>query len=189
MFRLLSVAFLISLTTGLDPAVAQAPAGTARPPRPPAPTRDPHTPGYVAAKELPDGANAPPQADGNFILGPTHNPAPEMTAQEDVPQGTVFTFTMESADSKIYPGIAREANTFARADPADPTRLIVSSHPAPYTRRVAVYVPKQYVPGTAAPFIVGADGPDRALFTALDNMIAQHRVPVMIAISIGTGRR
>ena len=47
--------------------------------------------------------------------------------------------------------------------------------------------PKQYVPGTAAPFIVGADGPDRALFTALDNLIAQHRVPVMIAISIGNG--
>ncbi len=52
---------------------------------------------------------------------------------------------------------------------------------------MAVYVPKQYVPGTAAPFIVGADGPDRALFTALDNLIAQHRVPVMIAISIGNG--
>ena len=82
-------------------------------------------------------------------------------------------FTMESADSKIYPGIAREPNTFGTADPADPAKLIVTtSHPAPYTRRVAVYVPKQYVPGTAAPFIVGADGPDRALFTALDNLIA-----------------
>ena len=42
-------------------------------------------------------------------------------------------------------------------------------------------------PGTAAPFIVGADGPDRTLFTALDNLIAQKRVPVMIAISIGNG--
>ena len=52
---------------------------------------------------------------------------------------------------------------------------------------MAVYVPKQYVPGTAAPFIVGADGPDQALFTALDNLIAQQRVPVMIAISIGNG--
>jgi enterochelin esterase-like enzyme len=50
-----------------------------------------------------------------------------------------------------------------------------------------VYVPKQYVPGSAAPFIVGADGPDRLLFTTLDNLIAQHRVPVMIAISIGNG--
>jgi iron(III)-enterobactin esterase len=190
MFRLLSIAFLISLMTGLDPAMAQAPAAAARPARPTPPTRDPNTPGYVTAKELPDGANAPAKADGNFILGPTHNPAPEMVAQEGVPQGTVFTFTMESADSKIYPGIAREANTFARADPADPAKVIVTSHPAPYTRRVVVYVPKQYVPGTAAPFLVGADGadgPDRALFTALDNLIAQRRVPVMIAISIGNG--
>src|ERR1035438_7589149 len=64
---------------------------------------------------------------------------------------------------------------------------VATSHPAPYTRQVAVYVPKQYVPGSAAPFIVGADGPDRGLFTALDNLIAEHRVPVMIAISIGNG--
>jgi enterochelin esterase-like enzyme len=62
-----------------------------------------------------------------------------------------------------------------------------NTHPAPYTRQVAVYVPKQYVPGTEAPFLVGADGPDRPLFTAIDNLIAQHRLPVMIAISIGNG--
>ena len=166
MFRLLSIAFLIGLMTGLDPAMAQAPgqapaqapAAAPRPARPPAPTRDPNTPGYVTAKELPDGANAPATADGNFILGPTHTPAPEMTAQEGVPQGTVFNFTMESADSKFYPGIARDANPAGNAAPPG-TRMPVASHPAPYTRRVAVYVPKQYVPGTAAPFIVGADGP------------------------------
>src|SRR5204862_6113717 len=117
----------------------------------------------------------------------THNPAPEMAAQEGVLTGDVFEFTMESNDSKIYPGIAREPNTFAVPDPADPNKVIVNSYPAPYTRRVAVYVPKHYVRGTEAPFIVGADGPDRSLFTALDNLIAQHRVPVMIAISIGNG--
>jgi predicted alpha/beta superfamily hydrolase len=43
------------------------------------------------------------------------------------------------------------------------------------------------VPGSVAPFIVGADGPDRLLFSALDALIAQHKVPVMIAISIGNG--
>jgi enterochelin esterase-like enzyme len=188
MFRLLSIAFSIGLMTGFGPAMAQAPAAAARPARPAPPTRDPHATGYVTATELPDGANASAKADGNFILGPTHNPAPEMTAQEGVPQGAVFTFTMASADSKMYPGIAREANTFGTADATDPAKMVVTtSHPAPYTRQVAVYVPKQYVPGTAAPFIVGADGPDRALFTALDNLIAQHRVPVMIAISIGNG--
>jgi enterochelin esterase-like enzyme len=193
MFRLSLVAFVISLTNAAaqappqPPAVAQSPAAAQRPARPPAPTRDPNTPGYVTAKDLPDGANAPVKSDGNFILGPTHNPAPEMAVQEGVPQGDVFTFEMQSADSKYYPGIARESNTFARPDPADPTRLMVSSHPAPYTRKVTVYVPKQYAPSTEAPFIVGADGPDRLLFAALDNLIAQKRVPAMIAISISNG--
>ena len=97
-------------------------------------------------------------------------------------------FTMSSTDSKIYPGHRARAGTFGTRDPADPAKLIVTtSRPAPYTRHVAVYVPKQYVPGTAAPFIVGADGPDQLLFTALDNLIAQKRVPAMIAISIGNG--
>ena len=116
------------------------------------------------------------RADGNFVIGPTHNPAPEMTVKEGVPQGTVSTFTMESTDSKIYPGIARDAGTFGTPDPNDPAKMIVTtSHPAPYTRKVTVYVPKQYVPGTAAPFIVGADGPDQLLFTALDNLIAEKK--------------
>jgi enterochelin esterase-like enzyme len=105
-----------------------------------------------------------------------------------VPQGTIYNITMNSSDSKMYPGIARDAGTFGTADPSDPAKLVVStSHPAPYTRRVAVYVPKQYVPGTTAPLIVGADGPDPLLFTALDNLIAQKRVPAMIAVSIGNG--
>jgi enterochelin esterase-like enzyme len=169
-------------------APSPAPAAATRPQRPTPPTRDPNTPGFVTAKELADGVNAPADADGNFIIGPTHNPATEMTVQPGVPQGTVFEFTMSSADSKIYPGIAREPGTFGTPDPTDPAKLLVTtSHPTAYTRHVAVYVPAQYVPGTAAPFIVGADGPDRALFTALDNLIAQHRVPVLVAISIGNG--
>jgi hypothetical protein len=152
------------------------------------PTRDPGTPGYVKAVELPDGALPPADADGNFILGPTHKPAPETMAQAGVPQGTVYNFTMSSSDSRIYPGIARDAHTFGLVDPSDPAKLLVStSHPAPYMRRVAVYVPRQYAQGSSAPFIVGADGPDRGLFTVLDNLIAEHKVPVMIAISIGNG--
>jgi iron(III)-enterobactin esterase len=89
---------------------------------------------------------------------------------------------MDSADSKIYPGIARDTHTFGTPDPTDPARLVVTtSHPAPYTRRVAVYVPKQYVSNTAAPFIVGADGPDPGLFTALDNLIAEHPWAAVLA--------
>jgi hypothetical protein len=56
-----------------------------------------------------------------------------------------------------------------------------------------VYVPAQYARGTEAPFIVFGDGgatgsyPGRDLFTTLDNLIQQHRVPTMIAIGIGAG--
>ncbi len=152
------------------------------------PARDPHTAGYVAAKELPDGEVPSPDSLGNFIIGPTHNPAPEMILNAHVPQGTIYQFTMNSQDSKIYPGIAREPHTFGTEDSTDHAKLIVTtSHPAPYLRHVEVYVPRQYIAGTAAPFIVGADGPDHQLFTALDNLIDEHKVPVMIAISVGNG--
>jgi enterochelin esterase-like enzyme len=194
-----AAAVLLGILVGIGSALAQGTGGTTPPAtpaapqaaptaRPTPPTRDPNTPGYVVASELPDGAVPPADADGNFIIGPTHPPAPEMTAQEGVPRGTVHTFTMSSTDSKLYPGIARDPGTFGTPDPANPARLIVTtSRPAPYTRRVSVYVPAQYVAGALAPFIVGADGPDPLLFTALDNLIAQKRVPVMIAISIGNG--
>src|SRR5262249_40106493 len=160
----------------------------AQPTRPVPPTRDPHTQGYVEAKELPDGVLPPLDADGNFIIGPTHNPSPDMTVREEGPHGRICELTMSSADSRIYPGIARGAGTFGPPDPADPAKLVVTtSHPAPYTRRVSVFVPAQYAPSSAAPFIVGADGPDQLLFTALDNLIARQRLPAMIGISIGNG--
>jgi enterochelin esterase-like enzyme len=117
-----------------------------------------------------------------------------MKASDAVPQGAIFNFTMESTDSKIYSGIARGPvpDASGAVTPAAPAvdaqgRRIVVTHAAPYQRKVAVYVPKQYVAGTVAPFIVGADGIDKGLFTALDNLIAEHKVPVMIAISIGNG--
>jgi len=183
-----AAAFLLATSQALQAQATNPTPAVSRPARPAPPTRDPHTPGFVPATELPDGAVPPVDAEGNFILGPTHAPAPEMAVRTNVPQGRVIEFTMSSADSRIYPGIARNRNTFGTPDPANPARLVVTtSHPAPYTRRVAVYVPQQYQPGAAAPFIVGADGPDRLLFSALDNLIAARRVPVMIAISIGNG--
>ncbi|HLH09728.1 MAG TPA: alpha/beta hydrolase-fold protein [Terriglobales bacterium] len=186
-------AFLLVFFGFLASVAAQTKSPTSRPTPP---TRDPHTPGYVKAEQLPDGATPPPDQDGNFILGPTHNPAPEMsssdtskpdTSNEAALQGSVTEFTMNSSDSKIYPGIARDPNTFGTVDPSDPAKLVVTSHPAPYTRKVAVYVPKQYVPGTPAPFIVDSDGPHQWLFTAIDHLIAEHKLPPMIAISIGNG--
>ena len=200
MMKPLSTAMLIGLAAAVTsassqnpppvqapPAQATLPPAPAAPPRPGPPARDPLTPGYVKATELPDGAVPPVNVNGNFIIGPTHLASPDVAAKEGVPQGTIQIFTMSSADSKIYPGIAREPGTGSRPDPDDPAKVIVSSVPTPYTRRVAVYVPAQYVPGTIAPLIVGADGPDQLLFTTLDNLIAQKRVPPMIAVSIANG--
>jgi enterochelin esterase family protein len=181
-----SAFFLTAVSIAFAQASPATPA-TQPQPRPTPPTRDPHTPGYVQAKEIPDGAIPSPAADGNFIIGPTHPPAPGMTAT-DLTHGEVIEFTMNSADSKYYPGIARDKGTFGTPDPTDPAKLVITtSHPAPYTRKVAVYVPKQYVPGTEAPFIVGADGPDHMLFTAIDSLIPEHKIPAMIAISIANG--
>src|ERR1700727_403639 len=144
--------------------------------------------GSATAKELRDVSTPPANVDGSFIIGPTHDVPPEMSAQSPLPKGTVIEFTMNSVQSKIYPGISRDANTFGTVDPADPGKLVVTtSHPAPYTRRVAVYVPRQYVTGSVAPFIVGADGPAPLLVSVLDTWIAQHKGPAMIAISIGYG--
>jgi len=177
------IGLLVVFVAGVDSAVCGAQTT-----RPSPPTRDPHTAGYVTAAELPDRELPAADADGNFIIGPAHPRAAEMAEQDGVPRGKIFNFTMNSADSRIYPGIAREPHTSRAPDPADPAKMIVTtSHAAPYTRKVSVYVPAQYVAGTAAPFIVGADGPDRGLFTALDNLIAERRVPAMVAISIGNG--
>ena len=125
--------------------------------------------------ELPDGSVPPAYADANFIIGPgpTHGAAPEMTVRYAVPKGTLFTFSMSSADSRIYPG-----GTFGTVHAMDPATLLVpTSHPAPYMRRVTVSAPHQYVSGNAAPFIVGAHGPHQSLSIALDNLIAEKLVP------------
>ncbi len=184
----LVVCLLVSFVAVVVPLSGQTGPSTQHSERAAAPTRDPHSPGYVAAKELAEGAIPPADVDGNFIIGPTYNAASGAAAQGDIPKGTVIEFVMNSTESKIYPGIARDANTFGTPDPNDPAKLVVTtSHAVPYTRKVAVYVPKQYVAGTVAPFIVGADGPDGLLFSTLDTVIAQHKVPPMIAISIGNG--
>src|SRR4051794_37193206 len=63
------------------------------------PTRDPNNTSYPRASELPDGTLPPAGAEGNFIIGPTHAPAPETMAKEGVPKGTIISFTMSSRDS------------------------------------------------------------------------------------------
>lgn len=184
--RLLCLAFLAaSIPIAASAQSAALPSQSAHPTPPP---RDPHSSGYVQATELPDGSVPSPDLDGNFILGPTHARADGLPAHDETPNGTVVEFTMSSADSRYFPGIVRTGDSLGRPDPTNPARLLdMKTHPAPWTRRVAVYVPKQYVPGTEAPFIVGADGIDRMLFTVLDTLIAEHKIPAMIGISIANG--
>jgi hypothetical protein len=124
---------LIALLAAVNPimpqAVTQPSQVTSPTTRPTPPTRDPNTPGFVTAKELPDGTVPPIDADGNFIIGPTHAPAFEMIAHEGVPRGTVHTFTMSSADRKIFPGIARDSGTFGTPSPTDPATLDTQANP------------------------------------------------------------
>ena len=156
--------------------------------QPPTPIRPYRVPAFVHATPLDDGANPPVNRDGNFILGPTHHTPAYMRTAGKIPSGRVFTFTMLSSQSRLYPGIMRDPGTFGVEDPLHPGRLIVTtSHPAPYTRKVYVYVPSQYRPGVRAPFIVDADGPDPLLFRDLNILIAEHRIPVMIGISVANG--
>jgi enterochelin esterase-like enzyme len=140
--------------------------------------------------EAAPGANPPSNVDGNFLVGPIYVRAPELSVAPGTPQGRVEQFTMDSADSKFYPGIRR--NEFGTVDPNNPKTLIVKTHPAPYRRTVTVYIPSQYVAGTEAPFMVVHDGPglghpDLTLPHILDTMIAAHRVPAMVVIMIANG--
>jgi iron(III)-enterobactin esterase len=193
-------ALLISLTASAQtlPTPAQAPAPT---PRPPPPTRAPDAPGSpkwtvvgasagdITLRAAP-GMNPPVDADGNFLIGPNYQPAPELTVVDGVPQGTVRQFTMDSKDSHLYPGIARDV--FGTVDPNNPKTLIVDTRAQPWTRAITVYIPAQYKKGRKAPSIIAHDGPklgdfDTTLTRALDNLIAQKRIPALIAISIQNG--
>jgi enterochelin esterase family protein len=184
----LGVSF-VSAQPASTPAPAPAPAA-GRPARPPAPVRDPLAPGFVKATELPDGEVPPVEADGNFIIGPTHKPAPEMSPIADAAlKGTVYKFTLTSAESKFYPGIERNQPALgAAAAPAgaNGNAPTITSHPKPWTRTVSVYVPKQYVPGTVAPVMITSDGDGRA-FNVLDHLIPQKKLPVMIVVAIPSG--
>src|ERR1039458_1798305 len=101
------------------------------------------------------------EGDGDFTIGPDYTNAPELTARSGVPAGTVHEFTMNSADSKTYPGIKPVTNAaYLRRDSSGNRMALPAvdgTAGAPYTRRVWVYVPSQYVPGTPAPFIVVQD--------------------------------
>jgi enterochelin esterase-like enzyme len=112
----------------------------------------------------------PGAGEGDYQLKPPYAPAPEQTPRADVPKGKVVKFTLQSAESKFYP------NTGLRDWKS--------------TREVTVYIPSQYVPGTPAALLLTHDAMGAArnqLATILDNMIADHRLPVMVAVMVPHG--
>jgi enterochelin esterase-like enzyme len=115
-------------------------------------------------RELPAWTSA--AGDGDYSAGPGYPTAPELARRVGVPEGKVIEFVMNSAESRIYPGVN-----------------------GAFERHVCVYVPAQYVAGAAAPAIVSADayGMRYNLPTILDNMIYDQRLPVMVAVMIDNG--
>ena len=104
------------------------------------------------------------EGDGIFQLPGPFKAAPEFQRGAGVPQGDVVRFSIPS--STIFP-----------------------KAPA---RKIAAYVPKQYVVGTPAPVMVIQDGTDfygfdGAFPPVFDNLIAQNKIPPMVVIFTGNG--
>ena len=175
------------LLSAILPLSGQSADPSPTPARKAPPTRSPDAPGTPSFTVISQpGLNPPVTADGNFLIGPDYLPAPELTPVKEIPKGKVQTFVMNSTDSKIYPGITKvPPGGPAHFTPPDLTQVTI--YPKPYARTVTVYIPAGYVAGTPAPVIVVQDGPDKNLPLALDNLIAQHRVPSMIAVMIQNG--
>jgi enterochelin esterase-like enzyme len=108
--------------------------------------------------------------DGKFTIEPPFVPAPETVVDDNVPHGTITSFTMSSTTSAIYP-------------------LDIATG-EPFDRSVDVYVPQQYAAGSAAPFMVVQDGIsfyESTMVPVLDNMIAAGELAPMIAIFVEPG--
>jgi enterochelin esterase-like enzyme len=148
---------------------------------------DPSAPPF---KVLKAGENPPLDAHDNFVIGPEYKSAPERKPVDGVPQGKVKQFLIDSKETKLYnPGIARKV--FGKVDPKNPKTLIVDTHTIDYQRPITVYVPAQYVAGSDAPFMIMHDGPkgkpNMELLRILDNLIAQKRIPPLVAIMVANG--
>jgi enterochelin esterase family protein len=160
----------------------------------------------------PRGANAPLlapvrlNADGNFRIAPPYVADPAFTAKSDVPKGRVIRFTMNSAESKIFPTapVGRGGGPGAGPGAAPPASAEPPQHQT-FQRQVAAYVPAGYVPNTPSPFIVvqderwyipddappAADGKPRTdlpfMPVMLDNLIHEKRIPPIVAVLLSPG--
>ena len=117
-------------------------------------------------------AGAQGAEEAESVIGPDYADAPETKERDGVPKGEVREFTMDSKDSKIYKGIAKD-----------------KKGTVPYQRKVAVYTPAKHRATKEMPFIIVQDGIGYRDVTSrtLDNLIEEKRVPPMVAIFINSG--
>ncbi|HUR58940.1 MAG TPA: sialate O-acetylesterase [Opitutaceae bacterium] len=113
--------------------------------------------------------------NGDYAISPPYAPAPENAPRANVPKGRVETFHLPLAGSKFYPPAAGRDG---KLDPAA-------------AREVVVYIPAGYVAGTPAPLLLAHDAmgahdrePAPHLPTILDNLIAEKRLPAMVAVMV-----
>ena len=160
--RSLGVCLLVSLIAVAHPLLGQSSSPPQRTERPAPPTRDPNTPGYVTAKQLPDGSNPPANVDGNFIVGPTHEPPPETVRQRRHSQrhrNRVHHELLRQQDlSRHRPRRQHLRHSRSRGPRKASRNAPAIPHPTP--ARWPSMFPSSTFAGTVAPFIVGADGPD-----------------------------
>lgn len=164
--------------------------------------------GQAAAPQAsgPRPSTAPPlvpvrlDVDGNFRIAPPYANDPAFSEKPNVPKGRLIRFTMNSAESKIFPtapvGGTRGARG-ARGDAAAPAAPAEPPQHQTFQRQVAVYIPAGYVPNTPTPFIVVQDGQtyisdapvtDKAFMPPmLDNLIFEKRIPPIVAVLIAPG--
>lgn len=154
-------------------------------------------------------ADAPPlvpvrlDVNGNFRIAPPYAVDPAFTEKPGVPKGSVIRFTMNSAESRIFPTGPVGRGGGGRGAPGGPA-------PEPpqhqtFDRQVAVYVPAGYLANTPAPFIVvqderwyipqdappGQDAQPRTdlafMPVMLDNLIHERRIPPIVAVLLAPG--
>jgi iron(III)-enterobactin esterase len=133
------------------------------------------------------------QAQTDVSIVPPYRDAPEMAPLPGASRGTLQSFIMTSAESRVFPGIRQLDNAVTQRRDAYGNRLPApldqTSAPAPYRREIFVYIPAGYRSGTPAPLLVVQDGRDYAarVAAALDGLIAAKRVPPIVAVMIQSG--
>ena len=107
-------------------------------------------------------------ADGDRVIGPNYSFDPYLVSRSNVPKGRVITFAMDASENCAF----------------WPQLQVLGAS----SRRIWIYIPRQYVKGQVIPFMVSQDAAYREeLVTLLDNAIYDKKLPVMAIIFASSG--